>query len=53
MKLNLQAVTKEEQKVKAYLEANASEMLAEKINNGVLIKKDGKILLNGKEWKEA
>ena len=48
MKLNLQAVTKEEQKVKAYLEANASEVLAEKINNGVKIQKDGKTLLNKK-----
>ena len=48
MKLNLQAVTKEEQKVKAYLEANASEMLAEKINNGVKIQKDGKTLINKK-----
>ena len=48
MKLNLQATTKEEQKVKAYLEANASEVLAEKINNGVRIQKDGKTLLNKK-----
>ena len=48
MKLNLQATTKEEQKVKAYLEANASEMLAEKINNGVCIQKDGKTLINKK-----
>ena len=48
MKLNLQAVTKEEQKVKAYLEANASEVLAEKINSGVRIQKDGKTLLNKK-----
>ena len=48
MKLNLQAVTKEEQKVKAYLEANASEALAEKINGGVRIQKDGKTLLNKK-----
>ena len=48
MKLNLQAVTKEEQKVKAYLEANASEVLAEKINNGVRIQKDGKTLINKK-----
>lgn len=48
MKLNLQAVTKEEQKVKAYLEANASEVLAEKINGGVHIQKDGKMLLNKK-----
>ena len=48
MKLNLQATTKEERKVKAYLEANASEMLAEKINNGVRIQKDGKTLLSKK-----
>ena len=48
MKLNLQATTKEEQKVKAYLEANASEVLAEKINSGVRIQKDGKTLLNKK-----
>ncbi len=48
MKLNLQAITKEEQKVKAYLEANASEVLAEKIDNGVRIQKDGKTLLSKK-----
>ena len=48
MKLNLQATTKEEQKVKAYLEANASEVFAEKINNGVRVQKDGKTLINKK-----
>lgn len=47
-KLNLTANTKEEQKVKAYLEANASSTLAEKINNGVHIQKDGKTLLSKK-----
>ena len=47
-KLNLTASTKEEQKVKAYLEANASEVLADKINNGVRIQKDGKTLINKK-----
>ena len=47
-KLNLTANTKEEQKVKAYLEANASSTLAEKINSGVRIQKDGKSLLNKK-----
>ena len=47
-KLNLTASTKEEQKVKAYLEANASEVLAEKINGGVRIQKDGKTLINRK-----
>ena len=48
MKLNLDTKTNEERKVKAYLEANASEILAEKINNGVRIQKDGKTLLNRK-----
>ena len=48
MKLNLEAKTKEQQRVKAYLEENASDILAGKINNGVLIKKDGRILLNRK-----
>ena len=48
MKLNLDAKTNEERKVKAYLEANASEILADKINNGVRIQKDGKTLLNKK-----
>lgn len=46
--LNLEAKTKEQQRVKAYLEENASDILAGKINNGVLIKKEGKILLNRK-----
>ena len=46
--LNLEAKTKEQQRIKAYLEENASDILAGKINNGVLIKKDGKILLNRK-----
>ena len=48
MELNLQAKTKEQQRIKAYLEENASEILAEKINNGVRIQKDGKMLLNKK-----
>ena len=48
MKLNLEAKTPEEQKVKAYLEQNASEVLAHKINEGVKIVKDGKTLLNKK-----
>ena len=46
--LNLEAKTKEQQRIKAYLEENASDILAGKINNGVLIKKDGKILLGRK-----
>ena len=48
MKLNLEAKTKEQQRIKAYLEENAPDILAGKINNGVLIKKDGTILLNRK-----
>ena len=46
--LNLEAKTKEQQRIKAYLEENASNILAEKIKNGVRIEKDGKILLNRK-----
>ena len=48
MKLNLEAATAAEQRVKTYLEENASETLAEKINNGVRISKDGKTLINKK-----
>ena len=46
--LNLTAKTKEERLIKAYLEANASETLAVKINNGVRVQKDGKTLINKK-----
>lgn len=48
MKLDLETKTKEQELVKAYLEENASEVLAEKINSGVRIKKDGKTLINKK-----
>lgn len=48
MKLNLEAKTKAQQLVKEYLENNASSALAEKINNGVAIEKDGKRLINKK-----
>ncbi len=48
MKLRLEAKTKEQELVKAYLEENASEILTEKINNGAHIVKDGAILLNKK-----
>lgn len=47
-KLNLEAKNREQELVKAYLEENASEMLAEKINNGVSVEKDGKTLVNKK-----
>lgn len=48
MKLRLEAKTKEQELVKAYLEENASDILAEKINNGARIVKDGAVLLNKK-----
>lgn len=48
MKLDLEAKTKEQELVKAYLEENASEVLAEKINSGVRIEKEGKTLINKK-----
>ena len=46
--LNLKAKNTEQELVKKYLEENASETLAEKINNGVRIEKDGKTLINKK-----
>ena len=46
--LNLTAKGTEQELIKRYLEENASEMLAEKINNGVRIEKDGKTLINKK-----
>ena len=48
MELNLETKTKEQELVKAYLEGNASEVMAEKINNGTPFEKDGKILTNKK-----
>ena len=48
MKLDLEAKTKEQELLKAYLEDNASEVLAEKINSGVRIEKEGKTLINKK-----
>ena len=48
-KLNLEAKNAEHQILKDYLEKNASEILAEKINNGVKIEKDGKSLINKKD----
>ncbi len=49
--LNLTATSKQEELVLAYLQENASEILTEKINNGVYIEKDGKRLLNKKDLK--
>ena len=48
IKLNLEIKTKEQELIKQYLEENASETLANKINNGVKIQKDNKNLLNKK-----
>ena len=48
MRLNLETKTKEQELVKAYLEENASETLAEKINNGTPFEKDGKSFINKK-----
>ena len=49
MKLNLVAKNTSQQAIKDYLENNASQILADKINNGVQIEKDGKTLLNKKD----
>lgn len=48
-RLNLTANTPEQQRVKEYLEQNASDVLADKINNGVKTEKDGKTLINKKD----
>ena len=47
-KLNLEAKNETQKIIKDYLEKNVSDMLAEKINNGVRIQKDGKTLINRK-----
>ena len=49
MKLNLETKNKEQEVLKEYLENNVSEILADKINNGVKITKDGKTLLSKKD----
>jgi hypothetical protein len=48
IELNLTANSEEQKLIKEYLEENASEILAEKINNGVKIEKDGITLINKK-----
>lgn len=47
-KLNLISKNKAQELIKAYLEENASELLADKINNGVRVQKDGKTLISKK-----
>lgn len=48
MKLNLETKSKEQELIKAYLEENAGETLAEKINSGTPFEKDDKMLINRK-----
>lgn len=47
-KLNLETKNKAQELVKAYLEENASAILADKINNGVRVQNDGKTLISKK-----
>lgn len=49
MKLNLQAKNESQKRILEYLEENASDILADKINNGVQVEKDGKQLLSKKD----
>lgn len=49
IKINLTAAGNEQILIKNYLEQNASETLADKINIGVKIEKDNKTLLNKKD----
>lgn len=46
--LNLETKNKEQEIIKHFLEENASDILADKINNGVKIQKDNKTLINKK-----
>ena len=48
IQLKLTANTPSEQRILEYLQNNASETLAEKINNGTPFEKDGKPLTNKK-----
>lgn len=47
--LNLHAEGPEQERLKAYLEENASDALAERINRGTPYEKDGKQLINKKD----
>ena len=53
IELNLATSCQEHELIKEYLQENASEVLAEKINNGVRIEKDGKTLINKKRSEGA
>lgn len=48
-KLNLATKNAEQEKIKQYLENNASEELIKKINEGVKISKDNKFVINKKD----
>lgn len=48
MTLQLETNSPAEERIKAYLEQNVGDTLAEKINHGVEIEKDGKMLINKK-----
>lgn len=48
IKLDLKAESPELEALKSYLEENVSQILADKINKGVRIEKDGKTLINKK-----
>lgn len=48
IKLNLTPQNKQEELILTYLQNNASETLADKINNGTPFEKDGHPLLNKK-----
>ena len=48
IELNLIAADKEQELIKNYLEENVTDVLAEKINNGVKTEKDGMTLINKK-----
>ena len=47
-KLDLETKNETQKIIKDYLEKNVSDVLADKINNGVRINKDGKTLINKK-----
>ena len=48
-KLNLATKNEEQEKIKQYLEENASDVLIKKINEGVEIVKDNKLVINRKD----
>ena len=47
--LNLKANDEQQEVLKTYLQENVNDVLAEKINKGIQIQKDGKTLLSKKD----